>query len=46
MNIFNFLFLILLILVLIVQIFMPVFVSLIAPGFLDDEKNEFSHKSY
>ena len=36
-NIFNFLLIILLTLVLILQIFMPVFVSLIAPGFLDDE---------
>ncbi len=36
-NIFNFLLIILLTLVLILQIFMPVFVSLIAPGFLDDD---------
>ena len=35
-EIFNLLFLILLTLVLLVQIFMPVFVSLIAPGFIDD----------
>ena len=37
-EIFNLLFLILLSLVLIVQIFMPTFVSLIAPGFVDDEE--------
>ena len=35
-EIFNLLFLILLTLTLIVQIFMPAFVSLIAPGFVDD----------
>ncbi len=35
-EVFNFLFLILLILILLVQIFMPAFVSLIAPGFIDD----------
>ena len=35
-EVFNYLSLILLILVLLVQIFMPVFVSLIAPGFSDD----------
>ena len=35
-NIFNLLFLALFFLVLIVQIFMPVFVSMIAPGFVDD----------
>ena len=35
-EVFNFLFLILLMLVLMVQIFMPAFVSLIAPGFTDD----------
>ncbi len=35
-EIFNLLFLILLLLVLVIQIFMPVFVSLIAPGFIDD----------
>ena len=40
-NIFNLLFLGLFIFVLIVQIFMPVFVSIIAPGFVDDiEKME------
>ncbi len=37
-EIFNLLFLILLILVLIIQIFMPAFVSLIAPGFVDDSE--------
>jgi putative peptidoglycan lipid II flippase len=37
-EIFNLLFLILLVLVLLVQIFMPAFVSLIAPGFVDDEE--------
>ena len=37
-EVFNFLFFILLILVLIVQIFMPAFVSLIAPGFIDDNE--------
>ena len=37
-EIFNFLFLILLILVLLVQVFMPAFVSLIAPGFIEDEE--------
>src|SRR5210317_153288 len=37
-EVFNLLFLILLILVLLVQIFMPAFVSLIAPGFLEDDK--------
>ena len=35
-NIFNFLFLGLLILTIVVQIFMPGFVSIIAPGFIDD----------
>ena len=35
-NIFNLLFLALFFLVLIVQIFMPAFVSIIAPGFVDD----------
>ena len=35
-EVFTFLFLILLILILLVQIFMPTFVSLIAPGFIDD----------
>ena len=35
-NIFNLLFLSLFFLVLIVQIFMPAFVSMIAPGFVDD----------
>ena len=40
-NIFNFLFLVLLFLTLIVQIFMPAFVSMIAPGFVGDiEKME------
>ncbi len=40
-EIFNLLFLILLTLILIIQIFMPAFVSLIAPGFVDDvEKME------
>ena len=37
-DVFNYLFLILLILVLVVQIFMPAFVSLIAPGFIDDNE--------
>ena len=37
-EVFNYLFLILLILVLVVQIFMPAFVSLIAPGFVDDNE--------
>src|SRR5210317_871167 len=37
-EVFNLLFLILLILVLLVQIFMPAFVSLIAPGFLEDDE--------
>ena len=37
-EVFNFLFLILLILILLVQIFMPSFVSLIAPGFIDDKE--------
>ena len=37
-EVFNFLFLVLLILVLIIQIFMPLFVSLIAPGFVDDSE--------
>ena len=37
-EVFNYLFLVLLILVLIVQIFMPAFVSLIAPGFIDDNE--------
>ena len=37
-EIFNFLFLILLFLILLVQIFMPSFVSLIAPGFFEDEE--------
>ena len=38
LEVFNLLFLILLILVLLVQIFMPFFVSLIAPGFIDDNE--------
>jgi len=37
-EVFNLLFLILLTLVLVVQIFMPVFVSLIAPGFINDNE--------
>ncbi len=37
-EVFNFLFLVLLTLVLIIQIFMPLFVSLIAPGFVDDNE--------
>ena len=37
-EVFNFLFLILLILVLTIQIFMPLFVSLIAPGFVDNSE--------
>ena len=37
-EVFNYLFLVLLILVLVVQIFMPAFVSLIAPGFIDDSE--------
>ena len=37
-QVFNYLFLILLILVFVVQIFMPAFVSLIAPGFIDDNE--------
>jgi len=37
-DVFNYLFLILLIFVLVVQIFMPAFVSLIAPGFIDDNE--------
>src|SRR6056300_1292606 len=37
-EVFNLLFLILLILILLVQIFMPTFVSLIAPGFLEDNE--------
>jgi putative peptidoglycan lipid II flippase len=37
-EVFNLLFLSLLILVLVVQIFMPAFVSLIAPGFIEDEE--------
>ena len=37
-EVFNYLFLILLILVLVVQVFMPAFVSLIAPGFIDDNE--------
>jgi putative peptidoglycan lipid II flippase len=37
-EVFNLLFLILLILVLLVQIFMPAFVSFIAPGFLEDDE--------
>jgi len=37
-EVFNLLFLSLLILVLVVQIFMPAFVSLIAPGFIDDKE--------
>ena len=37
-EVFSYLFLILLILVLVVQIFMPTFVSLIAPGFIDDNE--------
>ena len=43
-NIFNLLFIGLFFLVLIVQIFMPAFVSIIAPGFVDDvEKIELSN---
>ena len=38
LEVFNLLFLILLALVLLVQIFMPIFVSLIAPGFIDDDE--------
>ena len=37
-EVLNYLFLILLIIVLVVQIFMPTFVSLIAPGFIDDNE--------
>jgi putative peptidoglycan lipid II flippase len=37
-EVFNYLFLILLMLVLVVQVFMPAFVSLIAPGFIDDNE--------
>jgi len=37
-EVFNYLFLILLLLVLLVQVFMPAFVSLIAPGFIDDNE--------
>jgi putative peptidoglycan lipid II flippase len=37
-EVFSLLFLILLILILLVQIFMPAFVSLIAPGFIDDNE--------
>ena len=37
-EVLNYLFLILLIIVLVVQIFMPTFVSLIAPGFTDDNE--------
>ena len=37
-EVFNFLFFILLIIILVVQIFMPPFVSLIAPGFVDDNE--------
>jgi putative peptidoglycan lipid II flippase len=37
-EVFNYLFLILFILILAVQIFMPIFVSLIAPGFIDDNE--------
>ncbi|WP_075522304.1 murein biosynthesis integral membrane protein MurJ [Candidatus Pelagibacter communis] len=37
-EVFNLLFLVLLALVLVVQIFMPIFVSLIAPGFIDDHE--------
>ncbi len=37
-EVFNFLFLFLLILVLLAQLFMPTFVSLIAPGFIDDNE--------
>ncbi len=37
-EVFNFLFLILLTIVLLVQIFMPAFVSLIAPGFIEDNE--------
>jgi len=37
-EVFNYLFLILLLLVLTAQIFMPAFVSLIAPGFIDDNE--------
>ena len=38
-QVFNLLFLILLFLVILIEIFMPFFVSLIAPGFTGDEKN-------
>ena len=38
LEVFNLLFLILLALVLLVQTFMPIFVSLIAPGFVDDNE--------
>ena len=37
-EVFNYLLLILLVLILALQIFMPVFVSLIAPGFIDDNE--------
>ncbi len=37
-EVLNFLFIILLLLVLIIQIFMPLFVSMIAPGFIDDKE--------
>ncbi len=37
-EVFSYLFLILLLLVLVAQIFMPAFVSLIAPGFIDDNE--------
>tara|TARA_A100001015_G_scaffold34656_1_gene38380 strand:- start:5080 stop:6609 length:1530 start_codon:yes stop_codon:yes gene_type:complete len=37
-NVFNLLFLSLLFLVLVIEIFMPVFVSMIAPGFIGDEQ--------
>ena len=37
-EVFNLLFLILLILVLLIQLFMPAFVSLIAPGFVEDDE--------
>ena len=37
-EVFNYLFLILLILVLVVQLFMPAFVTIIAPGFIDDNE--------
>ena len=45
-QVFNLLFLSLLGLVLLAQIFMPIFVSLIAPGFVDDKEKIASNKSY